>query len=134
MDAATIPEKFHDLFEKKSFASFATLMPDGSPQVSIVWIDREEGLLLVNSAVGRQKDRNVTNDSRVALTITDPEDGYRQLIVRGTVVDRSTKGAEAHADRLAKRYFGLDKYPRRNPNEKRVLYRIQPTRVVKMGG
>lgn len=133
MKSATIPESHSDLFEKKSFASIATLMPDGAPQVSVVWVDRDGDVVLVNSAVGRQKDRNIRNDPRVALAITDPEDPYRQLMIRGFVIEVTTEGADAHIDRLAKRYFGVDSYPNRSESEQRVIYRIKPTRVIKMG-
>src|SRR5581483_8166331 len=80
---AEIPGKFRDLFEKKAFASLATLMPDGRPQVTPIWIDFDGQHLLINSAKGRQKDKNMRREPRVSLSIQDPENPYRYLEVRG---------------------------------------------------
>jgi PPOX class probable F420-dependent enzyme len=85
-----IPEKYLDLFKKPAFASLATLMPNGHPQVTPVWCDFQEGHVLVNSARGRQKDRNMRRDPHVALSIQDPENPYRYLEIRGRVTDIST--------------------------------------------
>jgi len=84
---AAIPEKYLDLFQKKTFGQLATLMPDGSPQVSPVWIDYDGRHILVNSAKGRVKDKNMRRDPRVGLDLVDPENPYRHLSVRGSVVD-----------------------------------------------
>lgn len=89
--------------------------------------------MLVNSAQGRQKDRNMRRDPRVALAILDPENPYRFLEIRGRVVEITEKGADEHIDRLAKKYLKLDKYPYRQPGEVRVLYRIQPEHTHRMG-
>ena len=82
-----IPEKYRDLFQKRAFASLGTLMPDGSPQVTPVWCDFDGEYVIFNSAKGRQKDRNVRRDPRVALAIMDPENPYRYLEIRGHVVE-----------------------------------------------
>ncbi len=121
-----IPNEYMDLFEKKSFAHFATLMPDGRPQVTPVWCDFKEGYVRVNSAKGRQKDNNIRRDPRVALAIHDPDNPYRYLEVRGTVEDITEDGAEKHIDALAKKYLGLDRYPLRSEGEVRVIYKIKP--------
>ncbi|HWP84465.1 MAG TPA: PPOX class F420-dependent oxidoreductase [Terriglobia bacterium] len=131
---ATIPESFRDLFQKKSFASLVTLMPDGSPQVTPTWVDFDGQHILINSARGRQKDRNMARDRRVALCILDPENPYRYLEVRGTVAEITEAGADAHIDRMAKKYLGLDHYPLRRPGEVRVLYKIEPRRVIPYPG
>jgi PPOX class probable F420-dependent enzyme len=131
---AEIPQKYRDLFEKRGFAHFATLMPDGSPHVTPVWIDLQDGNVLVNSAKGRVKDRNVRNNPHVALAISDPENPYRYVQVRGRVVDITEKGADAHIDRMAKKYMGVDSYPYRNAAEVRVIYKIQPEHVQGFGG
>ncbi len=81
--AEAIPEKYRDLFSKRAFASLATLMPDGRPQVTPVWCDLEGDYVVFNSAKGRQKDRNVRRDPRVAIAIIDPDNPYRHLEVRG---------------------------------------------------
>ena len=128
-----IPEKYRDLFNKKAFASLATLMPDGRPQVTPVWCDVEGELLVVNSAKGRQKDRNLRRDPRVSLAIIDPDNPYRYLELRGRVVEITEQGAAAHIDKMAKKYLGVDKYPYANPNEVRVMYKIQPEHATMMG-
>ncbi len=128
-----IPEKYRDLFTKRAFASLATLMPDGSPQVTPVWCDLDGDLVIVNSARGRQKDKNIRRDPRVALAIIDPENPYRYLEIRGRVVEITEQGADAHIDKMAKKYLGADKYPYRQPSEVRVMFKIQPERTNTMG-
>ena len=125
--AATIPSEFHDLFQKKAFASLATVMPDGTPQVTPVWVDYEGGRVIVNSARGRRKDKNMKVGASVALAIMDPDNPYRHLQVRGHVSEVTEQGADAHIDSMAKKYLGKDKYPFRQPGEVRVIYKITPT-------
>jgi PPOX class probable F420-dependent enzyme len=129
MPDATIPEKYRDLFNKRAFASLATLMPNGDVQVTPVWVDAENGNVIFNSARGRLKDKNVRRDPRVTLTLIDPDNPYRYLEVRGRVVDITEKGADQHIDKLAKKYLGVDKYPYAKPGEVRVLYRVKPEHV-----
>jgi PPOX class probable F420-dependent enzyme len=129
----SIPDKYRDLFSKRAFASLSTLMPDGSPQVTPVWVDLEGDLVLVNTARGRQKDKNMRRDPRVAMAIIDPENPYRYLEVRGRVAEITEEGADAHIDKMAKKYLGADKYPYRQPSETRVIFKIQPERVNTMG-
>ena len=128
-----IPDKYRDLFTKRAFASLSTLMPDGSPQVTPVWCDLEGDLVIVNSAKGRQKDKNIRRDPRVALAVIDPENPYRYLEIRGRVAEITEHGADAHIDKMAKKYLGADKYPYRQPGEQRVMYKIRPERVNTMG-
>src|SRR5262249_12244287 len=112
--AARIPEKFRDLLTtKKAFADLATVSPDGEPQVSPVWIAADGDLILINTARGRLKDRNMERNPRVALSIIDPDNPYRHLAVRGRVVEVTEKGADQHIDKMAKKYMGLDRYPNR---------------------
>ena len=131
--AGKIPADFDDLLAKKTFAFFATVMPDGSPQVTPVWLDLDGECIRVNSAKGRVKDKNMRRDPRVALSMIDPENPYRHLSIRGKVVEITEKGADGHIDALAKKYLGLDTYPYRQPGEVRVIYRIQPLRASTMG-
>jgi len=133
--AKQIPEKFKDLFDarKKAFGFLGTLMPDGHPQVTPVWIDFDGQHLLVNSAKGRQKDRNMQRDRRVAVAVMDPDNSYRYLEIRGRVVEITEQGADEHIDRMAKKYLGTDTYPNRRPGEVRVLYKIEPERFNSMG-
>jgi PPOX class probable F420-dependent enzyme len=128
-----IPEKYRDLFNKRAFASLATNMPDGHPQVTPVWVDIDGDHVIVNSAKGRQKDRNLRRDPRVSLAIIDPDNPYRYLEIRGRVDEITEDGADAHIDKMAKKYLGVDKYPYRQPSEVRVMYRIQPEHTSMMG-
>jgi len=128
-----IPDKYRDLFNKRAFASLGTLMPDGRPQVTPVWVDLDGDYVIFNSAKGRQKDRNVRRDPRVALAIIDPDNPYRYLEIRGRVVEITEDGADANIDKLAKKYLGVDKYPYRQGNETRVIYKIQPEHTNMMG-
>jgi PPOX class probable F420-dependent enzyme len=129
-----IPESYLDLFTgKKALASLATVMPDGSPQVTPVWFDYKDGKVLVNTARGRIKDRNMSQNARVALAIIDPENPYRYVQIRGRVASVTEEGADAHIDAMAKKYLGQDKYPFSRPGEVRVLYTIEPLSVQSMG-
>src|ERR1700741_2484578 len=105
---STIPENFNDLFQKKTFAQLATLMSDGSPHVSPVWCDYDGEHVVINSAKGRVKDRNMRRDPRVGLDIQDPDNPYRHLSIRGRVVSIEEKGADENIDKLAKKYLGAD--------------------------
>jgi len=126
---AEIPAAFRDLTEKKAFANLATLMPDGSPQVTPVWFDVANGRVRVNTAKGRVKARNMRDGSPVALSILDPDNPYRYMQIRGRVVRATEQGADAHIDALAKKYLGKDKYPFRQAGEVRVMYEIEPGAV-----
>lgn len=129
MSQASIPENFLDLFNKRAFAHLATVMPDGSPQVTPVWVDYDGKDILVNTARGRQKDRNMKRDARVAIEIMDPDNPYRFLQVRGHITEIVEEGADDHIDKMAQKYLGQERYPFRSPGEVRVLFRIQPDRV-----
>ncbi len=131
--SAEIPEQYRDLFDKKAFASLATIMPNGQPQVTPVWCDFDGSFVIVNSAKGRRKDRNMRSNPRVSLAISDPDNPYRYLEVRGTVVEITEEGADDHIDSMAKKYMGVDKYPYRQPGEVRVVYKIEPQRFSFMG-
>jgi PPOX class probable F420-dependent enzyme len=109
----------------------ATLMPDGSPQTSTVWVDTDGDHVLVNTSEGRVKPANVRRDPRVALTVWDREDPYRQVIVRGRVVELTHEGAEDHIDELSRRYTGRFPYPWRSEGEQRVILRIRPDAVIR---
>jgi len=134
MASPSIPEKFLPILtEKKAFAHLATVMPDGTPQVTPVWFFFKDGKFIVNTARGRVKDRNMTKNSHVALSITDPDNAYVHLAVRGTIANVTEDGADANIDALAKKYIDKDKYPWRRPDEVRVIYEIEPTSVSAMG-
>ena len=129
MATTTIPSTHKDLLQKPTFANLATLNADGSPQVTPVWVDFDGTNIVVNTARGRVKDRNLRRDPRVAVSITDPENPYRYLGVQGRVVEMTESGADAHIDKMAKKYLGKDKYPFRAPGEVRVLVKIAPEKI-----
>ena len=119
-----LPELAHKLItEGKNFAAVATLMPDGLPQISMVWIDSDGELVIFNTAEGRAK-ANLRRDPRVAVTVMNSENPYEQVMIRGLVVEMTHNGADVHIDRLAKKYLGVDKYPYRGPGEQRVIVKI----------
>jgi PPOX class probable F420-dependent enzyme len=130
---AAIPDSFKDLFQKPAFANLATIMPDGTPQVTPVWCDFDGKDILINTAAGRQKDKNVRRDPHVSLAISDPQNPYRYLEVRGKVVDITQNGASAHIDKMAKKYLGKDKYPFAQPGEVRLILKIEPEHFSHMG-
>jgi PPOX class probable F420-dependent enzyme len=131
--AATVPEAFKDVFDKRGFAHLATLMKDGSPQVTPVWCDYDGTHIRINTAKGRLKDKNMRRDKRVALSIQDPTNPYRYIGIRGEVVEITENGADAHIDALAKKYLDKDRYPFRAPGEVRVIYKIRPEKIAASG-
>jgi PPOX class probable F420-dependent enzyme len=124
---------YGDLFTKKSFAHLATVGADGRPQVTPVWVDLDGGVIRVNTARGRVKDRNLRREPRVALSVQDPDNPYRYVQVRGRVSEMTEQGADAHIDALARKYLGQDRYPYRQPGEVRVMVKVVPERVQGMG-
>ena len=130
---AVIPEKYLDLTQKKAFAQLATLMPDGTPHVSPVWFEYDGKHIVINTAKGRVKDRNMRRDPRVGVDIPDPDNPYRHLSLRGRVVDITEKGGDDHIDKLAMKYLGQEKYPYRQAGEVRVIYKIEPEHSHAMG-
>ena len=126
-------EAYLDLFSKPAFAHLVTLMPDGSPQVTPVWVDLDGKTVIVNTAKGRLKDRNMKRDPRVALAVSDPANPYRYVQVRGRVSDITENGGDAHIDKMAKKYLNQDSYPYRQSGEVRVIYRITPEHVQAYG-
>jgi PPOX class probable F420-dependent enzyme len=126
-----LPEKYIDLFEDetKAFAYLATLMPDGSPQVTPIWFSADGEHILVNTVVGRIKDRNMKARPQVALCIADPKDPYRYLQIRGRVIEHTTEGANNHIDSLAWKYRGIKKYDKYRPGMVRIIYKILPESI-----
>jgi PPOX class probable F420-dependent enzyme len=122
-------EKYPEFFKTKALAHLATLMPDGSPQVTPVWVDCDGEHVVFNSALGRVKDKNVRRDPRVSLSILDPNDDYRYLEIRGRVVEITEEGADENINMLSRKYTGNSVYGHRKPGEVRILYKVQPDRV-----
>ena len=121
------------LFENKNFAFVATSMKDGSPHVTPTWVDIEDSYILINTALGRVKQKNVARDPRVSLSVADNNNPYHMVTVNGEIVEQITgEEAEKHIDKLAKKYLNKDKYPGRAPGENRILLKIKPKKVVHM--
>ena len=126
---AEIPEEALPLLEGRHLAHVATVMADGSPQVTPIWIDHEGNTIVFNTATGRIKPRNLERDPRVSLSVIDAENPYAPLTVRGRVVEMTTEGADEHIDALSSRYIDEDPYPFRQPGEERLIVRIEPEKV-----
>jgi len=132
MSQVTITPEIAKLFQGKNFVSFSTLMKDGSPHVAPVWVDIDGNTILINTAAGRVKEKNVKRDNRVALSIFDHQNPYDMVAIRGKVIELTSDGADEHIDKLAKKYFGLDKYPYHSPDEKRIIMKIKPEKIYRM--
>jgi PPOX class probable F420-dependent enzyme len=128
--AAELTGTVRKALEDRNFWHLATLNPDGSPQVTTMWVDVRDGRILVNSALDRKKPRNLARDPRVALSWFDPQSPYHSISIQGRVAD-SYQGerADADIDALAKKYLDEDRYPFRSADEVRVSYLIEPTHV-----
>ncbi len=128
---AKLTDAARKMLEGKNFVYLATVNPDGSPQVTPTWVDTDGKLVIINTAVGRVKHRNVKKNPQVALAITEQNNPYNLVIIRGKVVEQVTgRVAEDHIDKMAKKYRGLEKYPNRKSGEQRVLLKIEPSHVV----
>ena len=123
--AVELSRKVQELIEARNFGNLATIMPDGSPHVAPVWIDHDGNDVLINTAEGRQKMKNMRRDPRVAMDIFDQENPYDMVALRGRVVEMKHEGADAHIDKLSKKYTGQDVYANRRPGEQRVIVRIR---------
>jgi PPOX class probable F420-dependent enzyme len=121
------------LFERKNFAFLSSLMKDGSPHVTPTWVDIEDDNILINTALGRIKQENISRDPRIALSIIDQDNQYEMVTVRGKVTEQITGDvAERHIDKLARKYINMDKYPRRSKGERRVILKIKPEKIFHM--
>jgi len=129
-----LPELVRKLIEAKTYAHFATLMPDGSPQVTQTWVDHDGDIVIINTFEGSQKHRNVLRNPRVALDVCDPTSPGSVAVIRGRVREVTFDGAEDHIDRMAKKYMGQDKYPMRQPGIRRVLIKVEPTHITAPSG
>lgn len=130
---AALPQGLKEMLQQPVFVHLTTLMPDGSPQASPVWVDVDGDEIVINTAEGRVKDKNMKRDARVALSVTATDNPYKAFMIRGHVVKHTTQGGDAHIDKMAKKYMGVDSYPFRKPEEVRVIFRIVADRVSNMG-
>jgi len=132
----SIPDGYHDLSEKRTFAHLSTITPDGTPHSTPVWVDYDDGAdrVLVNTARGRRKERNVRANPKVGISMCDPDDPYRYVSVRGEVATLTEDGAVEHIDELARRYMNVEEYPNHGEESgPRVILEIRPEDVVARG-
>jgi len=123
------------LLQEPQLAHFTTLMADGDPQTTPVWVDvdADGSTVLINTAAGRVKTENIERDPRVSVSVVDKGNDWRYALVRGRVVEQRIEGADAHIDAMAKKYLGQDSYPFRNAAEQRVILVIKPDHVIEQG-
>jgi len=126
---AGLNERERGLLQKKAFAHLGTLGPEGEPYGSVVWVDVDDGHILINTAEGRAKLDHVRRDPRVSVSVADPDMPYDSVDVSGTVVEVTADGADAHIDAMAKKYLDQDVYPFRAPGEQRVILKVRPDHV-----
>jgi PPOX class probable F420-dependent enzyme len=124
--------KIIKLFEEKNIVFIATVMKDGSPQVSPVWANYDSGYILVNTAEGRIKHKNILRDSRVAISVVSYSNPLDMTAIRGKVIEIIPDYDYAHADKLTLQYMGLSQYPFKRKNEKRIILKIKPENVFVM--
>jgi PPOX class probable F420-dependent enzyme len=132
--AAQIEGRTRELIEEPNFCFVATLRADGTPHVTPVWVDHDGDTILLNSAKGRAWPANLERDPRVTLTVPNRENQYEYVSIRGRLEAFVEEGADAHIDKLAKKYLGQDTYPYRQPGEQRIIVRIAPDEVRYFGG
>jgi PPOX class probable F420-dependent enzyme len=127
---ARLPDEVKALLDAPNFWHVATVNPNGSPQCTVMWVDRRDDHVLFNTALGRVKPRNLAHDPRVALSLADPEHPYSNVSIQGTVVE-TIEGDEAlrDIDSLATKYMGVETYPFLQPGERRVTYLVEPRHV-----
>lgn len=130
--ALKLSDKAKRIIDGKSFAHIATLNADGSPQISPVWVERDGDVVVVNTEQTRRKVRNLKRDSRVSLSIQNPDNAYEYVEIRGKVKGITTEGGFEGIDRLGKKYMGVDKYPGNQPGDVRVVIKIQPEHIAGM--
>ncbi|MEX0749181.1 MAG: PPOX class F420-dependent oxidoreductase [Dehalococcoidia bacterium] len=127
--AVKLSDQTIKLIKGKNFAFVGTLMPDGQPQVSPMWVEYDGSHIVLNSEVKRVKVQNLRRDARVSVSIADMENPYQYVEIRGRVVDMTTEGAPEHIDRLANKYLGQDTYPYNQPGDQRIIMKVEPLSV-----
>ena len=137
-DASLLTEPIVKFFKGKNFGFLGTVNKDGSPQVTPTWIDitekeeNEDGheeIILINTAMDRIKQKNVSREPRVSISILDEDNPYSMVTIKGRVVEQTTAGADEHIDKLAKRYLDVDRYPAHSPSIKRIILKVKPEKI-----
>ncbi len=130
-----LTEPIVKFFRAKNFGFLGTVNKDGSPQVTPTWIDivenedGQENIILVNTAKDRIKQKNVSRDPRVSISIVDEDNPYSMVTIKGRVIEQTIEGADEHIDSLAKRYLDVERYPSHSPNVKRIILKIKPEKI-----
>ncbi len=130
---ADLSDDTREILKKKAFVHVGTLMGDGAPQVSPVWVNLDGNDILFNTAAGRLKPTNLQRDPRIALSVIDPDNDYKSVLIRGKVTEITEDGADEHINSLAKKYMDKDVYPFRQDGEVRLIVRVEPEREMVMG-
>ena len=119
------------IIKDKNFAFLGTIMKDGRPQVSPIWIDIDDNnnIILFNTAQGRIKYKNISRDPRISLSLVDKNNPYSMVTIQGIVIEQTTIGADEHIDKLAKKYLNIDRYPSHSPSITRVICKIKPEKM-----
>jgi PPOX class probable F420-dependent enzyme len=119
------------IIKDKNFAFLGTIMKDGRPQVSPIWIDIDDNnnIILFNTAQGRIKHKNISRDPRISLSLINKSNPYSMVTIQGIVIEQTTIGADEHIDKLAKKYLNIDRYPSHSPSIKRVICKIKPEKM-----
>jgi len=123
-------EKATKLIDGKNFAFLSIPLPDGSPMVTPVWVDHDRDVILVNTVVGRGKQRHGAEGKHVSIAVADQNNMYDHVTIQGRVIEQTKEGADAHIDKLANKYTGAKKFERSSPTEERVIIRIQALRII----
>ncbi len=128
---SVLSEQVIKIIKDKNFAFLGTIMKDGRPQISPIWIDIDDNnnIILFNTAQGRIKHKNISRDPRVSLSLIDKNNPYSMVTIQGTVIEQTTIGADEHIDKLAKKYLNIDRYPSHSPSIKRVICKIKPEKM-----
>ena len=129
MNVKLINDKVIKLFSEKNLVFIATLMEDGSPQLSPVWANYNDGFILVNTAEGRVKHKNILRDPRVAVSVTSNDNPLDMTTIRGKVIEIISDYGYLHADKLTQQYMGRPNYPFKQENEKRIILKIKPEKI-----
>jgi PPOX class probable F420-dependent enzyme len=132
--SATLEGRARELLEEPNFATLATLRADGTPHLTVIWVDVEGGDVVLNSAEGRAWPANIRRNPAVSIAVTNRENQYEYVEIRGRLTDSTTDGADEHIDRMAKKYLEADTYPFRAEGEVRIKFRIEPDAVRYAGG
>ena len=128
-----IPDELAAVLDAAAFPHLATVDPDGTPHVSAMWVERDGDLIVFNTLRGRRKERNLRRDPRVGISVSDPEDPYRNWTIQGRVVELRTPDGDEVIDRLAAKYLGVPEFPWRRPGDVRVTIVVAPTRIATNG-